>query len=158
MTRPRLLDLKGGTVLIDEADWPLVGPLTVYVGTNGYAYFSVWEDDGRSWPTTLHSFLMGGARPGHHIDHRNGNPLDNRRSNLRFVSYQQNGVNRHRLNRNNRSGIRGVQRTSLSASKPWRAQITVNRKNLHLGLFATEREAVDARRTAELEHYGEVCP
>jgi hypothetical protein len=158
MTRPRLLDLKGGTVLLDETDWPLVEPLTVYVGTNGYAYFSVWKD-GRSWPTTLHSFLMGGARPGQHIDHRNGNKLDNRRHNLRFVSYQQNGVNRHRLNRNNTSGLRGVAfHPELSQSNPWHAQITVNRRNHYLGLFATQEAAVAARRQAELELYGELCP
>lgn len=155
--KPRLLDLKGGTVTIDEADWPVVEPLTVYVGTNGYAYYSVWRD-GKSRPETLHSLLMGGARPGEHIDHINGDKLDNRRSNLRFVTPTRNQVNRKSLNRNNTSGVRGVQLTTLSASKPWRAQITVAKRNFHLGLFATEAEAVAARKAAELEHYGEPCP
>lgn len=91
--------------------------------------------------------------PGHGL-RRDGN----RRENLRVVTPGRNQVNRKHLNKNNRSGIRGVQQTGQSALKPWRAQLTVNRKNLHLGLFATEEEAVAARRSAELDHYGDLCP
>jgi hypothetical protein len=43
--KPRLLDLQDGTqTRIDEADWPKVSELTVYRGTNGYAYYSKWEN------------------------------------------------------------------------------------------------------------------
>jgi hypothetical protein len=152
--RPRLLDLPHGhRTTIDEADWPLVAGLTLYRGTNGYVYFSTWSE-GASRPQTLHSYLLGGSRTGLHIDHINGDPLDNRRSNLRFVTPSVNQANRKR-----RPGRRGVTYSpGLSASKPWRAQITANRKNLHLGLFATEAEAVEARRAAELHHFGEYCP
>lgn len=156
--RPRLLDLKGGKrTIIDEADWPLVEGKTVYLGTNGYAYYSTWEN-GRSYPRTLHSLLVD-APKGSHIDHINGDKLDNRQTNLRVVSPQRNQINRKRPNKNNSTGIRGVNYAPhLSRKSPWRAQITVNRKNLHLGLFATAEEATAARRAAELEHYGEYCP
>ena len=158
MSRPRLLDLPHGhTAIIDEADWLAVSSLTLYLGANGYVYYSIWEN-GRSIPRTLHQFLMG-RTPGTHIDHINGDKTDNRRANLRVVSPQTNQVNRKRLNRNNASGLRGVAyRPQLSAKSPWRAQITVDRKNYHLGLFATQEEAVQARRAAELERYGELTP
>ena len=56
---PRLLDLPHGYhTVIDEEDWPLVSGLTLYRGTNGYAYYSVWRD-GKTHPDTLHSFLIG---------------------------------------------------------------------------------------------------
>lgn len=154
----RLLDLPHGyTALIDDADWHLVESLTLYRGTNGYVYYSKWEK-GRSFPRTLHSLLMG-RHPGKHVDHINGDKLDNRRENLRIVTPSANQANRRSLNRNNRSGTRGVQHVpKLSASKPWRAQITVERRNIHLGLFATEAEAIAARRAAEREHYGEEMP
>lgn len=131
--------------------------LTVYEGVNGYAYFSVWRD-GKSNPQTLHGFLMQ-PPDGSHVDHINGDKLDNRRANLRVVTPQLNQVNRKRLNRNNTSGLRGVAfRPSLSKSNPWHAQIQSDGKNHHLGLFATEAEAVWARRRAELEYFGELCP
>lgn len=128
---------------------------SLYLGANGYVYFSTH----RTGPVTLHSYVMGGARPGLHIDHVNGNKLDNRRANLRFVTPQGNQVNRKRLNRNNTSGVRGVgYRPHLSARNPWLAQIMVNRRSIYLGVFATAEEAIAARRRAELEYFKEPCP
>jgi hypothetical protein len=156
--RPRLLDLKNGTVIIDQDDWPIVEPFTVYVGTNGYAYYSVWLD-GRSWPRTLHSLLVGPTDPGMHIDHINGNKLDNRRLNLRVVTAALNQVNRKRLHPKNTSGARGVGFVpDLSSTNPWRAQITVNKKNMHLGMYPTKEDAIAARQAAEHRYYGELCP
>jgi len=156
--RPRLLDLPHGfRTVIDEDDWPTVEHLTLYLGANGYVQFSTWRD-GRSWPQTLHS-LLARAPKGAHVDHINGDRLDNRRANLRVVTPQRNQVNRKRLNRNNTSGVRGVSfRPNLSSTKPWRAQIMVNRRAIHLGLFETREEAIVARQAAELLHFGELCP
>lgn len=156
--KPRLLDLPHGyQTTIDEEDWPRVRELTVYRGTNGYVYFSEWRD-GRSHPQTLHRWLMD-APKGSHVDHINGDKLDNRRENLRVVTPQRNQVNRKRPNRNNRSGVRGVSYAPrLSAPKPWRVQIMANRKQLHVGLYATRGEAIEARKAAEIEHFGELCP
>jgi hypothetical protein len=152
-TTSHMVALPHGLVtMIDEADWPAVEPLTLYRSSNGYVYYSVWQD-GRSQPYTLHAFLMD-APAGSHIDHINGDKLDNRRANLRVTTPQINQLNRKALNRNNQSGVRGVGRLGSR----WRAQITVNRKNHHLGMFATMEEAIAARRAAELEHYGELCP
>jgi hypothetical protein len=48
------------------------------------------------------------------------------------------------------SGIIGVYYApSTSRSKPWRAQIGVDRRVIHLGMFATREEAAAARRSAE---------
>lgn len=158
MSRPLLLDLPHGyTAIVDETDVDIVSDLTLYRGTNGYVYYSTWED-GRSIPRTLHSLLIS-PPSGTHIDHINGDKLDNRRENLRVVTPQLNQVNRKSLNRNNSTGVRGVvYAPHLSPKKPWRAQITANRKNYHLGLFSTKQEAAEARRKAEIVHFGELCP
>lgn len=150
MSRPKLLDLPGGRVLIDASDLLRLDGKSIYIGSNGYAYY------GRA--ITLHSFVLGPIAAGLHIDHINGNKLDNRRENLRSVTPQVNQANRKKLNRNNTSGIRGVQFSALSAKNPWRAQITVNRRAIHLGLFASREAAIEARREAELSYFGELCP
>jgi hypothetical protein len=140
-------------LLIDDADLPKLDGHKPYLGANGYAYISSHA----TGPLTVHSQIIGPIPPGHHIDHINGNKLDNRRENLRVVSASVNQANRKRLNKNNSSGMRGVSLTKLSKKKPWKAQIMANRKQLHLGLFATKEEAIAARIAAEIKYYGEEC-
>ncbi len=152
--RFRRLILDGGVVLVDECDLERLQGRSVYLGSNGYAYFST----NKTGPVTLHSFVMGGATPDMHIDHINGNKLDNRRGNLRVVTAQMNQMNRRRLSKSNTSGARGVSRVASAKWKPWRAQIMVNRRAIHLGMFATRDEAIVARRAAEVEHFGVACP
>jgi hypothetical protein len=158
MRAVRLLDLpRGFRCVIDDSDWPAVSRLTLYAGTNGYVYFSTWVN-GKSNPRTLHGFLMN-PPTGMHVDHINGDKMDNRRSNLRVVTPSLNQLNRKSLNANNRSGIRGVQHVPrLSRVRPWRAQITVNRVNIHLGMFSTEGDAIAARRAAERSYFSEEAP
>jgi hypothetical protein len=154
MTERICVEIAGGVIVLDAKGVEITSGLTMYVGMNGYAYYSRWSN-GKSRPRTVHSLLMG-TRRGLHIDHINGDRLDNRFENLRVVTPQMNQVNRRRLNRNNTAGVRGV--TRGSSTKPWRAQITVNRKNIYLGSFSTLEEAAEARRLAELKYYGEECP
>ena len=154
----RIIDLPCGCqTLIDEEDWPRVQGLTLYRNSNGYVYFSVW-DNGKQTTQSLHVFFMQ-PPSGMVTDHINGNPLDNRRSvNLRVVTQHENQINRHRLNKNNKTGIRGVNYyPNLSKRYPWQAQIGVRGKRLKLGMFATKDEAIAARKAAEIKHYGKEC-
>lgn len=73
------------------------------------------------------------------VDHINGNPLDNRRKNLRAVTQEQNLQNRHGATRVNCSGIRGV--VWHSRAKKWAAQVSSRGKHYHLGLFTDKIEA-----------------
>lgn len=82
------------------------------------------------------------------VDHINGNPADNRLSNLRAVSHAINGRNLRRKS-NNTSGVCGV---SQRPSGRWRATIMVGGKDLTIGTFDTQELAAEARRAAELEH------
>jgi hypothetical protein len=53
------------------------------------------------------------------------------------------------------SGVVGVYHVpSASKSKPWRAQIGVNKRLVHLGMFATKGEAAAARVAAERDLAG----
>jgi hypothetical protein len=148
-----LILLRGETMLysLEDHDKLMAIPYNLYRGGAGYAYFKV----PRNLPTAVHRFLVN--PPGDlYIDHINGDRLDNRRCNLRVVTNQTNQANRHRLNANNASGIRGV--AWLKSRNVWTAQITVDHKKVHLGCFRDISDAAEARRRAEPLYYGESCP
>jgi hypothetical protein len=85
------------------------------------------------------------------VDHINHNALDNRLSNLRVVTQSQNIMNR-RINRNNKTGLRGVE---LRANGRFLARIRVAGKAKHLGVFDTPEEAYSAYCAAADKYFGE---
>lgn len=91
-----------------------------------------------------------GEWPSGQIDHINGDRADNRISNLRDVQHVENGRNQ-KLGSTNKSGVNGVH--WIQARGKWRAAITVNGKNRHLGHFDTLEAAARARKSAD-EHHG----
>jgi hypothetical protein len=77
------------------------------------------------------------------VDHLNGNGLDNRRANLRFVTRlvnQNNFVDRPR--HNGKSNYRYVH--FCEARKLWVAMVGFNNKKKNIGRFSTELEAACA--------------
>lgn len=88
-----------------------------------------------------------GEWPEMDIDHRDGDPGNNRIANLRLATSQQNNSNRRRAQRNSASGILGV---DLSRSG-WRAQIKVHGKKIGLGYFPTAELAQEAYLAAKAE-------
>lgn len=122
-----------------------------------------WYFDGRGYITTktkngyvkLHRFLMN-AEKHHSGDHINRNPLDNRKCNLRLTSNQENSFNRGNYKCSKHSKYKGVGKVSgKNDGKIWRARITIDAKQIHLGTFATEREAALAFNKAAKELQGE---
>jgi len=85
------------------------------------------------------------------IDHANQNKLDNQRRNLRPATHRQNCTNRGKQS-NNTSGYKGVS-WSKWAHK-WRATITVEKRNIHLGYFKDKKSAALRYNHAALQHYG----
>jgi len=86
------------------------------------------------------------------IDHRNGNPADNRIANLREATRAQNAIN-SKLYRNSKSGIKGVAWNNLT--KKWTASICVGGKSLHLGSFDDRDSAAAAYLTVAKSLHGD---
>lgn len=82
------------------------------------------------------------------VDHINGDTLDNQRENLRIVNPFINAVNK---TKSNKRGIR-----LNKSGKRYQARIRKNNKEYHLGVFDTYEEALEARRKAEMNFYGEL--
>ena len=83
------------------------------------------------------------------IDHINHLKTDNRLVNLRSVSQAENHRNISKLS-NNTSGVAGVYWDKKA--RKWRAQIRVNSKQIHLGLFTHIADAITARAAAKVEY------
>lgn len=84
--------------------------------------------------------LINNTPDGFDTDHINGNKLDNRKCNLRTASRSLNKHNWARLEN------KGAHRYGNCGK--WRAAITVNYKQIHLGCFNTREEAIVAHHKA----------
>jgi hypothetical protein len=89
-------------------------------------------------------------------DHKNRNPLDNRKENLRASSRLENSWNKS-VSKRNTSGVTGVSSYNWG-DKHWRSCIDVNHKRIIMGYFANFDDAVKARLQAEKQYYGEFAP
>lgn len=91
-----------------------------------------------------------------HLDHINGNRLDNRIENLRIATTRQNALNRKRHRDGNLPGC--YRHTAKSGNKVgWYASIHINGKALYLGYYQTEQEAHTAYLFAAILYGVEVC-
>ena len=82
------------------------------------------------------------------IDHINGDRKDNRLANLREATNGQNRANS--APKHTHKGVRWCE-----TKRKWIAQITANKKSIHLGTFANESDAEKAYSAAAKHHFGE---
>jgi len=146
---------RGLCAVIDAADVQLVSGNRWYadrVRKTGLFYASrIRRISGVRRTIRMHNVIMGECEG--LIDHRDGDGLNNRRSNLRRC--ERPGLNQANRRRppTNTSGFKGVVRTRNG--KPWAAQIHVSGKNIYLGRFDSAHAAATAYDAAALKHFGE---
>jgi HNH endonuclease/AP2 domain len=145
---------KGYEAIIDAADVPLVEGVnwTLHTGGRGgkiYAYRKGPSPERRT--LRLHRVLLDAAE-GVEVDHRDGDGLNNRRSNLRLATSSQNKCNQKRR-KDNTSGFRGV--VWDKQAKRWYAYIKLHGKRKLLGRFHSPEEAHEAYKKASAEVHGE---
>lgn len=104
---------SNGAFLIDERDFDAIKDYKWSVNNCGYLQTNM-----NGAMVFMHRHIM--QPNGMQIDHINGRPWDNRRSNLRLATKSQNQQNKGPL-RNNVSGKKGV--SFIAASRKWEAQI-----------------------------------
>lgn len=113
-------------------------------GLGGYAVHN-FTVEGQSYSIPMHRFLLD-VPEGMIVDHRDGNGLNNRRSNLRICTPAENSRNRRpHLGRK----YKGVYRRGNS----YFASICVNGKSIYLGTFEHDEAAASAYdRAAKIYH------
>lgn len=73
------------------------------------------------------------------VDHIFGDTFDCRKSKMRIVTLSGNNQNRHKLQRNNTSGLRGV--CWDKTANRWRATVKINSKHVVNKYFKSKEEA-----------------
>ena len=113
----------------------------------GYKQISI---DGKKYKTSRLAWLyMEGYFPENDIDHIDRIKDNDRWENLRHVSQQCNTRNCS-IKNTNKSGITGV--SIFNRDRRWVASITINGKQIHLGLFVNKTDAARARWQAEVKY------
>lgn len=123
-------------VLLDVEDWErlkLIGRICI----STYPYIQV-----NRTPARVHVLVMR-PDPGRDVDHKFGNVLDNRKSQLRVT-----GRSVNLMNQRNASGHRGV----YLRGKRWRAMSKLNGKAVHLGYHPTAEQAEEAVKRFVYQH------
>lgn len=115
---------------------------------SGGKYYAVTYIDSKQ--VYLHRLLTD-APQGSVVDHINGNTLDNRKRNLRLCLHKEN-VRNQRLHPDKLQKYRGVD--YMKSKEKYRARITVDGKEIHLGLFDTDVEASSAYKKASKKLFG----
>lgn len=85
------------------------------------------------------------------VDHIDNNRLNNKLSNLRYATHQENQYNR-KMNKSNTSGCKGVYFDKKA--KKWRAQIKIDGICIFLGRFDNIEDAKNARIDKANEAFG----
>lgn len=149
--------------VIDDADYDLVKNISwsriITMGKYPYAFGNI-KVRGKWKGIKLHRLLLK-PKPNELVDHKNGDGLDNRRSNLRVCNKAQNGQNSKRPS-NNTTGFKGIIFVKSRADcgtpcseRPWMAQIGHENKHITIGYFKTAKLAAQAYDKKAKELHGE---
>lgn len=146
----RITLTQGKFALVDNSDYDWINQYKwCAVNEHGYWYALGWVN-GKS--IFMHRLIIN-TPEGQMTDHKSGDGLDNRRTNLRVCTVSQNGYNQGIQQRPKSSAYKGVY--WYSPRNCWRAIIKVNSKRYYLGNFKTELEAVGAYDLAAFKYHGQ---
>lgn len=123
-------------------------------GNISYSYTRFDNGKGGTFAIDMHRAIMGITDPKILIDHKDGDGLNNQRSNLRPCNRSQNASNRHHpKNKKCTSSFFGV--SWMAGFSKWRAYIVKDTKQKSLGLYRSEVDAAIAYNKAAIELHGE---
>lgn len=143
---------RGYVAMIDAADAPEIGRHNWFtmLTTSGHVYAARGAPAGQRPRHILMHRTLCEVAPDQDVDHRDGDGLNNRRSNLRPCSHELNLANVGPTRRN-KLGVRGVSQKG----NRFQAKIEVRGHQFKLGSYRTIEEAAAAYRGAAKVLYGE---
>lgn len=141
-----------GVAIVDADDAPLVSAYSWRAIPDSHTTYAGARVPGTRGHVLMHRLVLGISDRRIHVDHVDGDGLNNVRSNLREASDAQNAANR-RKQRGFTSRFKGV--FWHKGRGHWVARIKVNGKHSYLGSFATEEDAAASYDRAAVVAFGE---
>ena len=135
------------------------------VGKDGYARFG-YSIDGKIGSCLVHRLVATVFIPNPNnlpqVNHKDEDKTNNAMCNLEWCTPKYNcnygeKAYKYAKSRNAKTSKRHCGVGFHKRDKVWFAYIRVSGKLKHLGNYETEKEAVDARKDAELKYYGKYC-
>jgi hypothetical protein len=148
----RLIALAEGAAKVSVADYEYLSEFFWSATKRGYAHCGGKATQRMIMHRVVVERMTGRKiASSDHVDHINHDTLDNRRSNLRVTTAQQNTFNS--LPSNGTSKYKGVS-WHRQISK-WVGTIHIDRKKIHIGCFEQEDDAAIAYDAAAIQLYGD---
>lgn len=142
---------QGKVALVDDEDFETLNQFKWYANKIGNAFYAMRNKlDGkekRRYSVFMHRIIMNTPKS-MDTDHCDRDGLNNQKSNLRICNRQQN-------QRNQRQKGEFIGVSWYKYGQKWRAWITIDNKQKHLGYFEDPIVAAKARDVAAKEYFGE---
>ena len=144
---------QGKVALVDDDDYEYLNQWKWQAVKAPHTFYAArgMKRNGR-WSSEKMHRLMFDIPAGMEIDHINHNGLDNRRSNLRIVTKQQNSLNVRAFGSSKYLGVCVYEK---NGHRYIVAHIKHNGKNIHIGHFPTEEAAALAYNELAAKYHGE---
>jgi len=150
-----LLLTQGLTASVDDTDFSEVSKFSWQAQRikNGWVVKrGIWDPHKKNNRSeSLGAFLMR-PPPGMRVDHKDGNPFNNKRDNLRICTKIENDRAFRNKAKGKSSKFRGVSRHRNFC---WRAVLEKGGHQFHLGVFSREEDAARAYDAVAKQHFGE---
>ena len=150
---------RGQYAIVDDSDYETINIhkwSAMSGGVNGCTYYAVRNLPRRAgFPRKkeyMHHIVLP-PKKGFETDHKDGDGLNNCRSNLRYATKSQNRANRRMIEHTSR--FKGVHWSKRD--KKWVASIRFHNKQKELGRFSKEVEAAKTYNEAAKKYHGEFC-
>jgi hypothetical protein len=128
---------------VDEDKWHELSKISWNISKNGYIK--------NTKIGLMHRIVMN-AKEGEIVDHINNTRYDNRNCNLRIASA---GLNSHNSTKKKNASSKYFGVSLIKKTEKWKAQISYNGKNKHIGNFEEEIDAAKAYNKEAIEFYKE---
>lgn len=154
----KIITLSGGqAVMVDDEDFDRLNEKRWYAIKGKHTCYAAascggYSENKRGIRILMHRIILNTPN-GMYTDHKDGNGLNNQRSNLRVATRSQNNAHHVRASAKKASKFFGVSLQRKTGK--WEVKIQVNKRREWLGTYAQEIDAAKAYDKSALESFKE---